>query len=168
MRETPLPPTSVIVCSRNRPELLVRAVRSVYEGAQGFNEIVVVDQSDTPNAHLQACGLVYLWRPSRGAGRARNAGIQAASHKVLAFIDDDVIVTPGWLEVLVSALVGTGPRSVVTGMVREGRTESGEGFAPPTLVETKPAVYEGRITKDVLYTGNMAVYRSAFEEIGLF
>ena len=41
-------------------------------------------------------------------------------------------------------------------------------FAPSTKVDTAPAVYHGRLHEDVLYTGNMAMDRSAARAVGVF
>jgi GT2 family glycosyltransferase len=59
----------------------------------------------------------YLFEPQPGKSHALNAGIQEACGDILAFMDDDVIVEPTWLENLTSALrngdwAGTGGRIV--------------------------------------------------------
>jgi GT2 family glycosyltransferase len=103
-----------------------------------------------------------------GVGRARNAAINAAQHDILVLTDDDMIVPPTWFGSLIQALLEAGPRSVVTGRVLPTKAETSGGFAPSTRVDMDPAIYEGRIGKDVLFTNNMAMYRSAVNEIGSF
>jgi len=171
---TPLPPTSVIIPSRGRPELLLGTVRSVLAGDTEPAELIVVDQSDRPHDELpvlranRGCVVRYLWRPQPGASRARNIGIETAQHEVLVFTDDDVLVEHTWLQSLVGALCAAGPRAVVTGRVLPGPPQATTGFAPSLMLDETPAVYQGRIGRDVLYSANMALYRSAFDEVGLF
>ena len=81
---------SVIICSRNRPEFLLEAVRSVLQGTAVPAELIVVDQSDAEHQMLRqlsgerGCELRYLWTRERGVSRARNAGLRAARQPIVA------------------------------------------------------------------------------------
>lgn len=169
-----LPAASLIICSRNRPQLLTETVASVLQGEHVPAEIVVIDQSDKRHPSLgtmpanHGCEIRYLWTHSVGLGRARNAGIAAARHDILAVTDDDMLAVPTWFGALIRALLDAGPKSVVTGQVRPAATEVPGGFVPSTKIDEVPAVYEGRTDRDVLYMGNMAMYRSAIDDIGVF
>src|SRR4029077_8189811 len=169
-----LPSTTLIICSRNRPELLLETVRSVLEGDRVPTELVVVDQSRIPNAYLanmksgRACDVRYLQTQSAGLSRGRNAGIAAARHDVVAIIDDDMLVEPSWFEALIRVLCQAGERAVVTGRVLAAIAEVPGGFAPAVVAGTTPAVYEGRIGTDVLAGGHMAAFRSLPETAGGF
>ena len=46
----------------------------------------------------------YVFEPKQGLSRARNAGIRVARGETIAFLDDDVIADPKWLENLVMHL----------------------------------------------------------------
>jgi GT2 family glycosyltransferase len=170
----PLPMSSLIIPSRNRPEFLADLVESILEGYEVPSEIVIVDQSDRPHPTLptlsteRSCEIRYIKDGGRGCGRARNIGILAARHDILAFCDDDMLAEPDWYDSLVGGIVEAGPRSVVTGRVPPAPAERSGDFAPSTIVDELPVVYEGRIFDDVLFTGNMAMYRSVVERIGLF
>ncbi len=163
---------SVVICSRNRPRLLREAVDSVLTAEQRPAEIVVVDQSDAPEGAVLAglgspeCAVRWLPSTTRGASRARNAGVTDARHSLLAFLDDDMRVESRWLGAMVRAL-GAGTRIVVTGRVLEEAAAPG-GFAPSTKTSDAPMTFAGRPGRDVLYTGNMAMHRAAFEAIGPF
>jgi GT2 family glycosyltransferase len=165
-----LPPASLIVATRDRPSLLEALVESVLAGDEVPAEIVIVDQSRTPHPRLSVAEapVHYLWSRSVGLSRGRNAGIAAARHDLLVFTDDDLLVAPDWFGTLVRALVGAGPRAVVTGQVRPTEPETPGGFAPSTIVQERPAVYAGRRHFGALFPNNMAMRRSAFEEVGLF
>ncbi|GGM85872.1 hypothetical protein GCM10007977_104670 [Dactylosporangium sucinum] len=89
------PEVSVVIPTRNRPELVVRAVRSAL--AQTVREIEVVVIIDGPDqatvAALKAIGDERI-RPielpaSGGAPAARNHGVDAANADWVAFLDDD-------------------------------------------------------------------------------
>jgi GT2 family glycosyltransferase len=91
-----------------------------------------------------------------------------AQHDILVFTDVDVRVTPTWFGNIVSALVGSAPRSVVTGRVLPTETEKPAGFAPSTKADENPVVYAGRIGEDVLYSNNAAMLRSVINDVGNF
>jgi O-antigen biosynthesis protein len=169
-----IPPASLIVCSRNRPGLLADAVASILRGEHVPAELIVVDQSDAVHPTLPALTtdrpveLRYLRTRSVGASRARNIGIAAARHDILVFCDDDILASASWLGSLVAALVAAGPRGIVTGQVRQEEPAGSDGFAPSTKIDDTPTVYTGRIAEDVLFTNNMALYRSALDAVGTF
>ena len=169
----PLPPTSLIIPSRNRPEILTETVASVLGGEEVPAELIIIDQSDVAHPELarltstRGCTIRYVWSQVPGVSRARNQGIDLASHEVIAFTDDDVFVTPAWFGTLVRALVAAGPKAVVTGQVRPAEEHDG-GFVPSTIVDPDPTVYRGRIWADVLYPPNMAAYASQFAHVGRF
>ena len=169
-----LPPSSLIICSRNRARLLRETIESVLNGIEVPDEIIVIDQSDTPDESLAALGLErrceirYQWAQPLGVSYARNLGIKTAQNDWLIVTDDDMFVAPDWCSSLLRALVDAGQRAVVTGRVLAVCDHHSGGFAPSTKEDENPAVYEGRVGQDVLYTGNMAFHRSAVAEIGYF
>ncbi len=169
-----IPPTSLIICSRNRPKMLEEALVSILKGIDVPQEIILIDQSDTPHPALcqwkteRACGIRYIWTETVGLSVARNIGIKASRHSILAFTDDDVFVAPEWFGTLIRSLIKAGPRSVVTGQVRMSEPEKPGGFQLAVKYDKNPAVYRGRIGIDVLKPLNMAMYRSTFDEVGFF
>jgi GT2 family glycosyltransferase len=168
-----LPPTSLIIPTRNRPALLAETIESVLQGDALPAELIVIDQSDSAHAEIAALGSVrgctvrYHRYSETGLSRARNRGIALAGHEVLVFTDDDVRVSRSWLGTLIAALLREGPRTVVTGQVLPEQ-ERTDGFVPSTKVAVEAAAYEGRIGADVLYPHNMAMYRSLVDEVGEF
>lgn len=169
-----LPVASLVIPSRGRPDLLRQTVASILEGLDVPAELIVVDQSEAPDQALRQlttprpCRIMYKWEPVPGVSRARNSGALHASHDILAFTDDDVVVTPEWFGALVRSLVLEGEHTVVTGRVLPGSAANGDGFVPSTKVSEDPEVFEGRINADVLFSGNMALHRSVFDHVGRF
>ena len=171
---SPLPPTTLIICSRNRPQLLIDVVESILKGEEVPGELVIIDQSEKINRTLETfttartCSIRYVWSHEVGLSRANNLGIALASNEIIAFTHDDVLVAPSWYATLVRALVKTGPRSIVTGQVRVSEEEVPGGFQLTLKVEQASAIYKGRIKKDVLLPLNMAMYRCVPLGIGGF
>ena len=169
-----LPATSVIICSLGRPQMLRETVESVLSADQVPAEIVVVDQSAEPHewlaglAEVRGCAVRYIRTAERGVSRARNRGMREARGEVLAFLDDDVLVERGWLGPLAGAVQELGRLGVATGRVLEAPTATSGGFAPALVASTEPAEYQGRVQRDVLEAGNMAVGRRTLMELGGF
>jgi glycosyltransferase involved in cell wall biosynthesis len=99
---------AVVVCTatHERAELLRACVRSLLAGTRVPDEIVVVvDQNPSLAAELSstlpaAVRLLETARP--GLSEARNVGLQECSSDVVAFVDDDATVEPGWLATLLA------------------------------------------------------------------
>jgi GT2 family glycosyltransferase len=166
--------TSLIICSRNRPEMLEDSVVSILKGSTVPTELIIIDQSDTANPFLatlttvRACDIRYYWTDAVGLSRANNLGIARSRYDLLVFTHDDVLVTADWFENLTGSLLRLGTKSVVTGRVLPSHSEATGGFQLTLKVDDIPASYAGRIHEDVLYPLNMALYRSSIEEIGTF
>jgi GT2 family glycosyltransferase len=168
-----LPPSSLVVCTRDRPEFVRALIDSVLRGEEVPTEIIVVDQSDEPDLRLaeratDRCAIVHVPSDSRGLSAARNAAIRLIRAPVVVLTDDDTIATPTWYGTLVSRLLSEGSRAVITGQVLPTTPEVAGGFAPSVKTDAEEAVYVGRLNQDVLYPNNMALLRETFEEVGRF
>src|SRR4051812_24082266 len=107
---------SVIVCVYNGAARVARFVKPLADtlAAASFpTELIVVDDGsqDQSAATVQALDAgIHLHRHgvNRGPAAARNSGAQLAHHSWLAFLDDDVEITPIALEALWQARSGQG------------------------------------------------------------
>ena len=119
LREAPA--ASVILCTRNRAELLGRSLRSLAQLAYPRFELIVVDGSaDSATSDLvsgEFPDVVYLHVGANGLSVARNRGVAAASGTVVAFTDDDVLADRHWLAELVAALDAHERAACATGLV---------------------------------------------------
>lgn len=91
---------TVIVCTRNRPEMLREAVAAIREASPPDTDVLIVDSaSDTPETRevAEAAGVGYV-RAGRGLSVARNAGLTHATRPIVVFTDDDCRPMPGWIE----------------------------------------------------------------------
>ncbi len=99
-----------------------------------------------------------------GANAARNAALQAAHGEIIVFIDDDVLVTDGWLSKLLAGLseqcpVVSGPvRLTLDGPVLGKHREEVSSYFSEIL--SPPRGSRGEV---VPVLGNLAAYRTAFE-----
>jgi O-antigen biosynthesis protein len=172
-QEANLPPTSLLICSRNRSQLLWETIQSILKGDEVPTEMVVIDQSKTPNSNLinfqpeRKCKFRYAWSERKGVSVGRNMAVSIAAHPILVFTDDDMLVTPTWFGRIIRTLLAIGSHGVVTGQVLSSE-EDGKGFAPSIREDHESVIYQGRVNRDVLFTGNMATYRSAFDHVGGF
>jgi glycosyltransferase involved in cell wall biosynthesis len=103
---------TVAVCTRNRATLLGAALeRLAITGAPAGLawEVVVVDNGSTDRtpAVIQAFGarlpLRSVREPRPGVSHARNAAVAAAAGTYVLWLDDDELVSPGWLTDYVAA-----------------------------------------------------------------
>lgn len=84
---------SVVVPTRNRPDMLRQALASIraLEADDLTFEILVGDNGDDARTR-DTCGefdAIHLPVSQNGAGAARNAGLSAATGEFIAFLDDD-------------------------------------------------------------------------------
>ena len=121
---------TVVVCTRDRPELLALCLTALAKVEDDDFDVVVVDNASTRSARAAFHDVVggderfaLVHEPRPGLSRARNRGVVAATGIVVAFTDDDVLVDPGWLD---GVRVGFGCDSqvgCVTGLVPAAELE---------------------------------------------
>jgi GT2 family glycosyltransferase len=94
------PPMSVVIPTHERPDDLTRCLESLAGVRNDGHEVIVVDNGAVTTrtaAVVERFGVRCLTEPTPGANRARNLGWAAASHDIVAFVDDDVVVSDTWL-----------------------------------------------------------------------
>ena len=164
---------TVLICSRDRPEMVLDTVRSVLEGDTVPAEIVVVDQSSVENPALaelgavRGCRVCYRASATAGLSRGRNVGLRAASEDVVVLLDDDMFVAADWLGTLLGGLPDH-PRGVATGRVLAAPEEGAGGTVPAAALvqRTEPAVYRGPQSFDVVPGANVALRRDTVLALG--
>lgn len=119
-------PVTVVICTRDRAEQLRAALASVLALRDGAIEIVVVDNAPATDAtqrvvsELDDPRVRYVLEPIAGLSTARNTGIEHASHDIVAFTDDDVIVDPLWVRAIRQGFLGAPDVMCVSGLVPSG------------------------------------------------
>jgi GT2 family glycosyltransferase len=169
--------TSVVIAAfdTNRFADLAAAVDALHRQAVAPREIIVAVDGNPElvalaSAELQSVTVVPN-REHQGAGGARNSGAAVATGELLAFLDDDALPAPDWIERIQDCLL-------------EDETMGVGGFIEPWWVEKQPRWFPAEFGWVVgcSYTGlptrrarvrnviaaNMAITREVFESVGGF
>ena len=149
---------TVVVCTRNRPELLARTLDAIDgQSNRGF-PVLVVDQSDQIDPALEARadrdrGFRVIQDRGRGLSRSRNIAWRHAETPWLAFLDDDCVPDPDWAAELERAIASHPQTSFISGSVRPDTAFERE--IPLTTMEvTEERTFSGgRVRPDALGFG---------------
>ena len=156
---------SVIIPVYNGGKYLAEAIESVLAQTLKPAEIIVVDDGSTDDSKEIARKYLpkvrTISQENKGAGAARNTGIQVAKGSFLAFLDADDL----W----------TGQKSVIQYSFLEEHPETDlvfgkvEQFISPEF----PAVYQGNLRKEMeimpgYASGALLIEREKFLRVGLF
>lgn len=177
-------PSSVIICTHNRANLLPRIVGQIraQEYPVGAFEIIVVDHrstDDTPQvvkrlATEPGAQLCYTAESGPGVSFARNRGAAEARNPYLAYIDDDCTVGPEWLAQLISGFDLDERVAAVSGQIQLQWDEQKPSWFASSL-ERWFAVngYLGAQPRllnpgEHIVEGNMALERRAWQAAGGF
>ena len=182
---------SVVICTRDRPGRLEACLRHLERQEYPRFEVVVVDNGDSARASDGVRTIVEGWQAAVtctyvaerrvGLSWARNAGTDAASGDIIAFLDDDEEPDHHWLAGLAGGFARGDDIGCVTGVIVPTRLETvvqewfeqygghskGRGFSP--------AVFSRHGPQSPLFPlppfgagGNMAFRREALAGIGGF
>ncbi len=113
---------SAVICTRNRPDQLRRALRSLRTQSVAPSEILVID-----NAPFDEClrelvahefpGVRYVREPIPGLDFARNRALRAANAEIVAFLDDDAVADREWVRVITGVFDESSGVGACTGRV---------------------------------------------------
>lgn len=166
---TARPALSVVVPTRNRPRLLEGCLAALAAVLGPDDEVVVVDSaSDDPVATAAVArrhGARCVGLAVAGTSRARNAGWRAAHHALMAFVDDDMRVAPGWADALVAGLA---LQPFVTGGVAVPPGQEGAERPVAVTTRTRPERLDGDSAGVLGCSGNLGVRRDALALVGGF
>ena len=114
------PTITAVICTRDRPDDLARALEAITR-SEGLSEIIVVDNAPTSDATRRVVEsfpeVRYVLEERPGLDRARNRGLAEARGDVVAFTDDDAVVDPSWAVALADAFGDDAGVWAVTGLV---------------------------------------------------
>jgi glucosyl-dolichyl phosphate glucuronosyltransferase len=178
------PHVSVVMCTYNRGEMLLTAIRSVLaqESVTPFFELIVVDNNSTDDTrriveHAATADdrVRYLLETNQGLSFARNAGIRAALAPLIAFTDDDVRVDERWVSAVVRAFRQYPDADLVGGRVLPIWPATPPAWltmahwAPLALADHGDAPIRITGNRPICLVGaNLACRRSVFETVGPF
>lgn len=170
------PIVSVIIPTKNRPEMLAKAIQSVLNQTFTELEIIVVndDGVDVKSVilRLNTRGNIVYKKHDRALDRsaARNTGIRAARGKYIAYLDDDDIYYPNHIETLVKFLENSEYKIAYTDAVMAQQEKQNGEYV--TINRTVP--YSLDFDKDKILVSNctpnlcLMHEKSCLDEVGLF
>ena len=165
----PRTPISVVMATRDRPELCRRAVLSVIAQRHPEWQLLVVDDGSTDGTSrvlddLADTRIVRLHSGGVGAAAARNLAIEAATGDWVTFLDDDNVMDEGWLHAI-AVLGGHRPDVVATYGAQLRQHEAGDGHdgLAASLLFADDAQLGGLLHDNVIDLGAVAVRRSSHE-----
>jgi GT2 family glycosyltransferase len=173
---------SVIICTRDREDMIGQAVESVAECAYREFDIHIMDQSTKPDTRLIVEALAerfaaklkihYHHLSKAGLSRAYNRGIQACDAELMAFTDDDVIVPSDWLTSIANAFAKDPAAGLLYGQVLipdSLKHKADEGTIVPSLTwEKSERLIKGGKFKIFGMGANMAITRAMVQKVGGF
>jgi glycosyltransferase involved in cell wall biosynthesis len=126
------PGFSIVLCTRDRPELAGRALAQLRRLAYPRFEVLLVDNAPRDGATREAFARVagddgrfrYVVEDRPGLSRARNRGLAEARHRLVAFTDDDARADPHWLEALARGFARHDNVACVTGLVPSAQLDT--------------------------------------------
>jgi glycosyltransferase involved in cell wall biosynthesis/SAM-dependent methyltransferase len=177
---------SVVVCTRDRPDSLARALRALTAQVAPPGEIVVVDNAPSDGSTRSVVqgfpGVRYVLERRPGLSVARNTGIRASHGAIVAFTDDDAAPHPTWTGQVARAMQRPEAPLAMTGLALPAALDSeaaklfeelgsfGQGYVPRWYGPDWFAAQRSRATP-VWKVGagvDMAFRREAFGLVGGF
>jgi GT2 family glycosyltransferase len=173
---------TIIVATKDRLDAIIRLLesfRNLRELERIRPEIIIGDNNSVDRTWeaLQResrtfpveLRLIRVTTPGKCA--VMNEAIRASKGKILAFLDDDVIVDPGWLE-SVDRFLADNTYQVAQGAIRIPSPEAEDPQIKRLLdrYRTIPRLDYGskRQTLDSLNGANLIIYREVLDKIGHF
>jgi glycosyltransferase involved in cell wall biosynthesis len=169
---------SVIICTytEQRWHNLVAAVESVQQQSTPPLEIIVVVDNNArllERVRAELPGVIAIANSQqRGSSGSRNSGIAIARGTLLAFLDDDAIAFPDWLERISQGCAD--PQVLgASGMVEPLWTARKPAWFPEEFYWVLGCSYRGlsghgREAKGATYEGCACFRREVFETVGGF
>ena len=167
------PAVTVVVPTRGRAAYLEVTLDSLRrQRTRTPHELLVVDDGatdSTPEVAERFGVRLIRHGERRSLNAARNTGLREANAELVAFVDDDVLVPPGWLDALVEGAERHPEAEAFGGPIRarfEGSTPRGCGRENPPITTLDLGAKD--VEAPMVWGANFAVRRSAVERIGEF
>jgi glycosyltransferase involved in cell wall biosynthesis len=114
---------SIIIPTFNRFELLEKTLNSIQQFRQTERfEVIVVDNGSSDDTD-KVCArnwpflLKYFYDDIPGSLTGRHRGFQESKGDILCFIDDDIILNPGWIDAVIYTMENRPDIDLLTGPV---------------------------------------------------
>jgi glycosyltransferase involved in cell wall biosynthesis len=172
---SPGPTVSVVIATLDRPGKIPQAVASVLANNYPAFDLTVVDQSttdETGSALREVASadprLHYLHVTEAGLSRARNTGIRETTGDIIAFTDDDCVVSDHWVDDIVAAFASDREGALLYGCVQPLPDEDNPNLTPFLKLEAPERLSRTDGFRVVGMGANFAARRCLFGAIGGF
>lgn len=175
------PEISAVICTFNRDTYLCKALDSLVHQtlSRELFEVLVVDNGISEATRRVVEGyshkfdVRYMPEPKLGIAHARNAGWRGVRSPLLAYLDDDCVACPQWLELILFSFHSVEPAPACVG---GSVTPLWETPRPPWLSDRllkylSMVTYEGEakwLEQPVLVTANLAFTKDILAYVGGF
>ena len=176
-----LPMISVIVCTLDREILLKKTMSSLLEQSLSPNqyEIIVVDNAFNGamkevvvEFQKRSDRIQYFHEPLQGHSRAKNAALKIATGTYVAFIDDDAVANPFWLENILKTFKLNPLAAVVGGKIDPIWQTSRPAWLSDDLLKYLSILdygdQEKTLGKQKLFGANIAFRKDLLQQAGGF
>ncbi len=168
-----MPNISIIIPAYNVAPFIAETIESALAQTRRDFEIVVVNDGSTDETEEKIAPyrdrVVYRKQNNSGVMRARNAGIEAAQGRYIAFLDGDDLWEPRFLEVLAGMLdadpqLGTAyPNAIFFGSPKfSGRLHQ------DVFPVAEPVTFDRVMRRECYVFGSLICRRSVIDEVGGF
>ena len=164
---------SFVIPVYNGERTLAATLASVFaEARERPCQVIVVDDGSSDEServvarYAQSGALLPLRGEGRGAAAAINLGIRSARHDLVAQVDQDVALDPGWLDRLVDELESDPDAAAAQARYRGSRADGLWARVMDLDLELRTARLERCV--DHVCTGNTLFRKSALISVGLF
>jgi len=169
---------SITISTYNRQYLLKNSLQSFKNSSFNNYEIIVIDQSQnnlsqfiTKSLNFNSINIRYFKIKRRNLSYARSLGVKLSKGNIVAFTDDDCIVSKNWLKNIVQTFKKNQDIVGVFGKVLPYKPQLKKGkICPCTFLNnqkriiSKPCLH----SKNIGFGNNMAFRREIFEKVGRF
>jgi len=168
------PMVSVIVRTKDRPELLAEALASIAASTYRRVEVVLVNDGGEPPSVPVDFSLPVVrveMDTNQGRAAAANAGIDAATGAYICFLDDDDLIEPEHIQTLSTLVASAGVRVAYTDAaigVYELRGENGWVEVERRLPYSRDFDPELLLVDNFIPFNTLIIERALFDEIGAF
>lgn len=179
---------TVVICTRDRPDGLVRTLGSLAAQTDSCFDVIVVDNSSAGDAvrvlaDFEGLALRTFHEPQPGLSRARNRGLAEVRADLVAWIDDDEVADPDWIAWIKRGFASAGGPDALAGMMlpaeletnaqvdweRYGGFNKGRGMESVQLRAGTPTVVDPLYPRPIFGSGgNMAFRTETLRAIGGF
>ena len=165
------PFATVVICTKNRKECLKKySLSSVLALDYPRYEVLVVDDASSDGT----APLVSLFQSthknlrvvrnavSLGASRARQAGVEHARGAIIAFTDDDCLVSPAWLSELIGVHAGDPEMMAVGGFAYD--RDTGNPYLTPGNIFGFNMSFRREVFLKFKFDPNLFFHRASMHE----